>query len=230
MTVGFLHVEPGEPDLDGRARAEGMTRSVRRVMPCVPVVQFTDTATEAIAGVDDVRRMEPAPLALMRFRHQAAVTGEWLFLDTDVLVQRDVRHVFADQSFDVAITTRNWPHLRPAYGFAERMPFNAGVVFSRQPKFWRAAIRLLTSDASADAEFMGHQQVICQLAGSRQFTVRRLQGSRYNFPPYVAGPKDGGDPALSAKMAKKAAIVHYKGATRKALMLDVIRAEATACP
>lgn len=195
-------------------------------MPGVAVVQFTDEHTAAVHGVDAVCRGESEQMALMRFRHQAAVTGDWLFLDTDVIVQRDVRKVF-DKTFDIAVTTRNWPHLRPVAGFSARMPFNAGVVFSRSSEFWAEAYRRLKHEVEQDKVFMGHQQVICDMVDSGQWEVHKLKGSRYNFPPYV-DRRGNHDDHPSEAMEANANIVHYKGLKRKPLLLERIRREQLA--
>lgn len=226
MTVGFFYVDLGtDESVEVGVCASALVRSVRETMPCVPVVQFTDETTAPVDGVEDVRRMLFGPMALMRFAHQAHVSGEWLFVDSDVLIQRDVRDVFK-KPFDVAVTTRNWPHLKTAFGFTERMPFNTGVVFSRSQRFWVEAetrLRRLSPEAQA---FMGHQTVICDMVADRQYEISRLKGSVYNCPPAV---RDVDKANLSATLVRDAAIVHYKGLGRKALMLDRIQREMTGC-
>lgn len=226
MTLGFLFVDTGFESKTGRLFAQALIHSVRAAMPGMPVVQFTDEHTTPCVGVDDVRRLPREPMALMRFRHQASVSGAWLFLDTDVLVQRDVRKVF-DKPFDIAVTTRNWPHLRPAEGFTQRMPFNAGVVFSRSQAFWAEAYDRLKRDVEQDKAFMGHQQVICDMVDSGRWVVAKLKGSRYNFPPYVDRMGNHKDHP-SESMEANANIVHYKGLRRKSLLLERIRRDRLA--
>jgi hypothetical protein len=201
-----------------------MVESCHRAMPGVRVVQFADLDTPAVDGADDVLRLPMASLALLRFRHQAAVTGDWLFLDTDVIVQKDVRKVFHGV-FHLAVTTRRWPHLKPALGFSERMPFNAGVIFSRSPAFWQECADTLGQSDVHDQQFMGHQQIICDVALSGRYQIVKVKGSKYNCPPFVAGGKEGGDPDLSHRLVKHAHIVHYKGADRKPMLLQRIRKE-----
>jgi hypothetical protein len=224
VKVGFLFVGS---DSTGRACAEGLVCSCKRVMPDVPVVQFSDETTEPIAGVDEVMRrpFRSGSLAILRFTHQATVTGNWLFLDTDIIIQKDVQKVFRGK-FHLAVTTRNWKHLKKADGFSERMPFNTGVIFSRSSKFWVEAVRTLEASETDDQDFMGHQQVICDLVASGRYDVAYLKGNKYNCPPFVEGGKEGGDPDLSDVYVRNAYIVHYKGAERKRLMLERIRAEA----
>jgi hypothetical protein len=187
-------------------------------MPGVRVVHFTDLRSRPIKGVDDVRRKPSEPMALLRMRHHAGVSGEWLFVDTDVTIERCVAHVF-DKAFDIAVTTRNWAHLKPAKGFSEQMPYNTGVVFSRCPAFWSEAYTRLRRTEDAEAQhWMGDQQVIGEMVDDEtcRYAVRKVWGSKYNFPPAV-GEDD--NHALSRKMQASACIVHYKGPSRKVLML-----------
>lgn len=223
MTVGFFLVDadPIEAAL-GVVCATALIESVHRVMPGVPVVQFTDEETPAVPGVDTVARLPAAPMAVLRMRHHGQVKGEWLFVDSDVVVQRDVRGVF-DAPFDIAVTTRNWAHLRPAAGFTERMPFNVGVVFSRSRQFWRDVTNRLLRASRSQQQWMGDQQAICDLIPTGRYRVAYLKGSRYNFPPALES-----DPETDL-MQHKAAILHYKGPQRKALLVARVREGRPVC-
>lgn len=223
MTIGFFLVNNGSLDAAlGVTCAEALIDSAKRTMPTVPVVQFTDETTEAVEGVDEVRRKPAEPMAVLRMRHHASVEGDWLFVDSDVIFQREVQHVFADR-FDVAITTRNWSHLKPAVGFSERMPFNVGVVFSRCRPFWKRVLERVTAMPDDAQQWMGDQQAVCDVVADRKlrFHVKFLKGSKYNLPPSM---EDGN--ALSAELERKANIIHYKGTERKALLMERLRSEA----
>jgi hypothetical protein len=64
-------------------------------------------------------------------------------------------------------------------------------------------------------EFMGEQQIICEVAADTdRYLIKYLKGSVYNYPPEVPGLNPS-----SADMEAAAAILHYKGDERKALML-----------
>lgn len=226
MTIGFFFVEKPTKDTEGRACARILVQSAKRRMPTTAIVQFTDERTEPVKGVDAVIRKPTEPMALLRMRHHAGVSGEWVFVDTDVVFQRNVRNVF-DVEFDIGITTRNWDHLEAASGFSQRMPFNTGVVFSRCPPFWRDVYRRLRLYPESEQEWMGDQEVIGEIvaenASMRWYQVRHFKGSIYNYPPEIP-PKTTEKDRLSA-----AAIVHYKGPSRKAMMLDRHGKRATAC-
>lgn len=212
--VGFFHVDAGQASADGYLYAKGLVQSVRRAMPDVPIVHFTDTESRAVKGVDDVRRKPSEPMALLRMRHHAGVTGDWLFVDTDVIVQRSVERVFREHAFDIAVTDRTWPHLRAAVGFTERMPFNTGVVFSRSPRFWGEVYTRLRELSPAQQQWMGDQEVICDMVtdDACAYDVTHLKGSKFNYPPDVPS-KD------STETQDTAFIVHYKGPQRKPMLL-----------
>jgi hypothetical protein len=227
MTIGFFYINTGTDIADANlACARLMVKSAKREMPNVKVVQFTDHATSGIKGVDEVRRKPSEPMALLRMRHHASVKGEWLFVDTDVYFQQDVSRVFREHEFDIAVTNRNWEHLKAAGGFTARMPFNTGVVFSRSPRFWREVYRRLRMFPPKLQHWMGDQEVIGDLVADNEemgwFSVHQLSGSQFNYPPEIKLKN------TATERLEAAAIVHYKGPSRKKQMLSRGRAKKCA--
>lgn len=184
--------------------------SVHDTMPGVDVVHFTDANTPMLEGADSVRRItEPLPMAVRRMTHNANVLGDWLFIDCDVIVQKDVRDVF-EHDFDVALTDRIGTITNEAE-YARVMPFNLGVSFSRNPKFWRRVLYHMQTIAPKLQQWTGDQLVICEMIKQRvasDFKIRTLPGLHFNFPP----PSED-DPRM-----KEAYIVHYKGARKEWLL------------
>ena len=222
--IGVFHVDNGsEAGLNGYAWARGLVKSAHRWMPSVPVVHFTDLESRAIKGVQAVRRKPSEPMALLRMRHHAGVRGNWLFVDTDVIFQRNVQDVFEEATWDIAITTRTWPHVKASIGFTERMPFNTGVMFSRCPRFWADIYTRLRSYPKDKQQWMGDQEAICELVDdpddSRRYQIVQLKGHRYNYPPLVKDP----DARTPEQLEADAAIVHYKGERRKPMLIKRIR-------
>lgn len=192
MKVGFFHID--RPGNEHHVRlAELMVASIRRWMPGVEIVQLTDAIL---------------PLALGCLEAYARCDGEWLFLDTDVIVQRDVRHIF-DRPFDIAVAEREGTLLDKEVGkkFMARMPFNKGAVFSRSPAFWRAAAVRLRAMKPARQEWMGDQQAMNDVIASGAYHIEVLP-ARYNYPP-----KHEHEDVTSQ------AILHFKG-KRKAWMRE----------
>jgi lipopolysaccharide biosynthesis glycosyltransferase len=121
-------------------------------------------------------------------------------VDTDVVFQRDVTHVF-DEEFDIAVTDRvgsAWEHSPDV----KHMPYNMGVTFSRNKDFWKRAGKILKTLPEQLQEWAGDQLVVCEL--QKQYDTKVLPGLIYNFTPW----KREDD-------TSRAAIVHYKG-SRKA--------------
>jgi hypothetical protein len=167
-------------------------------------------------------------MALLRMRHHAGVQGKWLFVDTDVVFQQDCRKIFKNYPpFDIGVTTRDWSHLKPAGGFSERMPFNTGVVFSRQPHFWGEVYTRLRSKDPELQQWMGDQEVIGEIVEEEfcRYNVRRLSGRKLNFPPVVNEDERS---AKYEEQLRDAWIVHYKGPSRKQLLLDRMKVEGWA--
>ena len=183
MTVGFYH--SARKHTDHMICALRLLRSVRQNLPGVDVVQFTTPESVRVSGVDDVRVLADGPVALNTLEAYGSCSGEWLFTDTDVLVQRDVRDVF-DRPFDVAVAERDGTYtgrdLKPGRTFMKVMPYNKGAVFSRSPEFWRAALAVAERYPERKREWMGDQLAMNQVIAGGQFDVAVLPNS-YNYPP-----------------------------------------------
>lgn len=201
MTVGFYHAGPPSP------HAALMVASVRRHMADVSVVQMSPEGTARTPGVTAVAFQPPQPrIARAVLEAYASVAGNWLLLDTDVLVLRDVREIFRFADFDIAVAERAGTFKPGEEGskFMTQMPYNKGVVFSRSQAFWAAAVERIATMRPERQEWMGDQQAMCDVIASQQFRIFRLP-NRFNYPP--ATPVDGADKA----------ILHFKG-PRKAWM------------
>lgn len=208
MKIGFFHVDLG--DTPHRKLADLLIRSSRAHMPNVEIVHLTDEATEQMRGTDAVRRQPVGPIALGCLEaYERAGEGDWLFVDTDVLIQRDVRWIFDDPDFEIAVAEREGTLLDKEIGtkFMASMPYNKGAVFSRSPVFWSTAAAYLRTRSEKRQNWMGDQAAMCGVIATGAFRVRVLP-NRYNYPPKSA------DESVIDK-----AILHFKG-PRKAWMLE----------
>lgn len=177
--------------------AKHLIASAAKHMPDVSVFQLTDGATPCLAGAEAIRIAEPMPMGVRRLTHYTRLPGDWLFVDTDVLIYRDVREVF-EKPFDVAIASRDGTYMEGTQ-YARLMPYNFGVVFSRCPKFWEALLPLLKRLPAEAQEWGGEQRLMCEMAKRSPFKVEILS-SAYNFTPHKQ------DDDLS-----HVAIAHFKG-------------------
>ena len=213
MRVCFFNVYAGSTSYNQTIHlvlADLMIRSVRTTMPGVEIVQLTDMASPKIMGVDAVRRLPSEPADILRTRHLTQCEGDWLYLDTDIMVQQDMRHVF-DQPFDVAVTDREGTLLdgEEDIDFIKDSPHNMGVVFTRSPAFWTAVLEKLLLMTPARQAWMGIQLGACEVIAEGRFTTRVLPGLQYNY-----AAQHGKDRCEEAKIA------HYKGPARKRMMLQ----------
>lgn len=204
MRVGFFFQDNG-PKSDGVLDiAENLLDSVKKSMPGVEVHQLTDGDSRILDGVDGFHRMRGVvPMGVRRMSHYAELDGDWLFVDTDVVVRQDVRDVF-DSAFDVALTDRVGTYMEGT-PYANVMPYNFGVIFSRSKAFWESAREYLLMLPAKYQEWEGEQRVIAHMMTlGLGFNVKVLPGLKYNFPP-LSGSED----------VEHAAIVHYKGAAKR---------------
>lgn len=211
MRVAFFHVGMPRSPL-GQRLAERMVQSVHEAMPEVPVLQFThlnNVLASRVEGVDAVQVVDDGPLCVSVLDAFAqSGEGDWLLLDTDVVVQHDVQHVF-DHSFDIAVATREGTLTKKEIGskMMTSMPFNKGAVFSRSPLFWKAARELVKAMKPAAQAWMGDQRAVNDVIATGSFDVRVLE-NHYNYPPFRA-----------AEDVSFRHIVHYKG-PRKTWMVQ----------
>jgi hypothetical protein len=200
-SVCFLHVgaDLAIPSL--------MVASVRAAMPGAEIVQMTDAATAAVPGVDGVIRHDWDGKKLMIFRlaHLAAFERPaCVILDTDVVVQHSLAPVFG-QAFDVALTVRHEPvrNLDKTRDLAPEMPYNTGVMFSREPAFWRAAVEHCRALPEKNHDWWGDQLSVKHVADTGRFRVIELPCDVYNYSPRTE------DEDVRDRHA-----VHYKGARK----------------
>lgn len=208
--VGF-YLTAGDPT--GYVLASFLIDSVRKHMPGAPVFQFTDDDSPAVIGVDMVqRRKAERNLSLSRSAHYAACQGNWLFVDTDVVIQKDVRFVF-NEKFDVMVTDRDWPHLPPLpESFMKYNPYCAGVVFSNNSDFWKEVHDECDPHGSSAVGWFNDQRALATIARNGKYNVPVVSGHDFQYPPLNDEVPD-------------VAIMHYKGPERKQALLRRIHRE-----
>ena len=201
LSVCFLHfgADLAIPSL--------MVASVRKAMPGAEVVQMTDQRTAAVPGVDSVIRADwdGTKLMIYRLAHLAALERPaCVILDTDVVVQRSLEPVF-ERAFDVALTLRQEPvrTLDKTKDLAPEMPYNTGVMFSREPRFWQAALECCRALPAKNHDWWGDQLSVKQVADSGAFRVIELPCETYNYSPRTEAEDLG-----------ERHVVHYKGARK----------------
>ncbi|MCC7484463.1 MAG: hypothetical protein IT529_05695 [Burkholderiales bacterium] len=199
ITVAFVHVGP-DPLL-----ASIMVASARRAMPAARIVHLADEATPAVGGVNETVRRPYDGAHLMDFRlaHFAALAPcEVLFLDTDVMIEKDFTPLF-DWEFDVALTVREDMVIDPfGVDVAVDMPYNTGVMLAKPSgwAFWREAARHCAGLPEEERRWWGDQHAVKAVADTAPLCVLDLPCALYNHSPHLATDD------LSGRFA-----IHYKG-------------------
>ncbi len=213
----FPHVEghwTAEETALQRDLARIMIASARRVMPEVPIKMLTDEKTSPIEGVDEVLRKSIKGWAWIPWLVDfcAQLPGQVLYMDTDVVIQRDLRPLFTVPA-DVVFTQRGQKIIDERL-----MPFLFGCVAYRKAEFWlEVRDRVLAMKEKADLSWWGSQVAAWEMwmeeqNGRGKWKMASIDCATYNYTPKT--PMD----APADKW-----VLHYKGRERKAWMLDKFR-------
>lgn len=210
MRVGFLHIDIPSQTTEFRELATRMVKSVLEHMPFTEIVQMSDFNTKPIPGIDGLR-----PLTIgedfmpYRLRHLAEFEGEAIFLDTDIIVRRNLREAFNEQ-FDVGLTKREYQilHRKTGEDIAKAMPYNTGVMFSRKPDFFWEAYKYCKSLPQEKQQWWGDQISVNHIAKQGNYSIHEFPCEIWNRVPVRV---DDYKPETY--------VTHYKGDKRKAWML-----------
>lgn len=211
MIICFLHVDAnGEYAQYGDTLAQLLVKSCKRVMPDIPVVHLAGPTTAAVSGADWVNRIRPQENFLMPFKlqHLAQISGDFIFLDTDILVTEPIQDVF-DKPFDVAMYWRDDVEVMSNGSPAPKMPYNAGFMACRNQDFFKEAYELCLKQDVKYKIWFGDQVAIADLAKTGRYRFLDLPR---DWNHAVTGPDD-----LAAK------VLHFKGPRRKQWMPGAAR-------
>ena len=208
MNIGFLFAGKLPVELAGV-----FCGAVRQAIPSANLVQLTDAETPHLECADEVVRVpiEGEDLILWRCRHHKQMEGAWIVLDYDCWPQRNLTLLFAQNTFDIALTRRPEDDVTVSELIREHSPHNFGVIFQRERgrQFWQALEDIYSQSVHRDG-WLGGQilagQVLQKL--SKQINCLELPGTYFNWTPKTK------DEDVRAR-----AVVHYKG-FRKAWMLE----------
>lgn len=144
-----------------------------------------------------------------RMMHLSELAGEWITLDTDIIVLKDLREVFnKGYDFDVALTRRYGKILdQDGIDIVAYMPYNTGVMFSRNRQFWKDAYKALLKMPESAHKWWGDQLSVRLAVESNRYNVLELNCDEYNYSPN------------SEKENKDVYVLHFKG-KRKDWMLN----------
>lgn len=174
--------------------------SVRRTMPGVEIILLTTKHYQGSdISADRVIRLGLPMDCFYGYRRWLAhseIDGTNLFLDVDCIVQKDLRHVF-DHQFDIALAYRcQTDNLR------KKIPFNAGVLFSRRSEFCKD----VAGKPGDHKNWLATENRVSDTALKGGYLCHVMDGNVYNYTPAIAGEDISGR-----------AVVHYKGGRKKFL-------------
>lgn len=199
MRIGFYTAFDRDPIHYVLGR--NMIQSAKRVMPDVEITQLTDMKSAPVYGVDSIRRLPREPMCVHTARHYSLCEGDWLLIDTDIVIQRDVRHLFDGATWDFAVTDRKGTG--PTFDIYG--DYNIGVIFQRDgKKFWSAVVSGLLKCPVKEQTWLGNQTVANRLLKEGGWNYSVIPGYEFNYPPRT---KDD--------THEHASIVHFKGSKRK---------------
>lgn len=213
----FLHVGPDvtAPSL--------LAQSLRRHHPDAEIIQCSDKDSPAATDTSSVHRFDGDVKKMMTFRlHCFGEVGlpepTWFF-DTDMLciAPLDAQKALGDA--DVAVCERQFRlhgifnHAYAGLDFSEyrgmtfRMvyPYHACATLVRHPKFWSDCLQLLLTRPEKFHLWYGDQEALREMMKGNTYRSARLPESIYACLPEYEQPG--------------AAMLHYKGETRKPHML-----------
>jgi hypothetical protein len=210
--VVFPHIEVHWGDADRelqRDLARIMVASVRRTMPGVPVRMITDLNTPAIAGIDVFRVDTKGYGEFIPWLCHACsmIEGEVLYLDSDVVVQQDLRPILNIPA-DLVLPYRGMKIVDD-----HMQPFIFGVVAYKTAAIWKEFEERVLKMQPKERMWYGSQIAACDMwmeenNGRGKWTIVPIPRDTYNYTP-----KDADD------VNPEAWALHYKG-KRKAWMRE----------
>lgn len=216
MKIVIPHVELSW-DAKQKAIQEELARlmilSCRQQMPGVEIWQLADRNTKPLA-VDHVLRKDfyaKSHWVTWLFSFLADVPGEVLFLDTDIIVRKDLRKLF-ELDADLVVTARKHPIVADD---GTSMRILLGVAASRTPDVWREVVkRVHAMKTEAEKNWWGAQlatwdMLLDSADGKGRYKVKAVRQWEFNYVP--KDEHDAPDDVWA---------LHYKGERRKFWMLQ----------
>ncbi len=166
--------------------------TIRHHHPLSHIVHMTDEKTPPLG--DEVWRSTGRYDEPWYMRERHAMLAEMdctptAVIDSDTLICMPMDDLWQDE-FDIALT---WRPDKPD------MPYNGGVIFCREPRFFAAVLKRMEDDSSLHHPWIGEQKALAQEAASGKWKVLPLTCEGWN------------NSNIGKNKMPKSRIVHYKG-------------------
>jgi hypothetical protein len=192
--------------------AELMVKSCRSAMPGIEIVQITNQYSRKLPFVDrvDTRVWKHGMDWLPYVSDYYAELGECLILDSDIIVQKDLRRL-KELNVDLAVPVR-----RKAISSDDGAVMNVqmGVCYSNNSDLWKEiSKRVRKMERPIDRNWWGIQLVLWDMLlecskGESKFNLKAVKHRDFNYTPQ--DEKDAPEDVWA---------IHYKGQNRKGWML-----------
>lgn len=193
-----------------RDLARVMVASARKHMPGIRVFMVTDHNTPALDGIETIRFNTEGHADWIPWLCHACslMEGEVLYLDSDVVVQRDLRPIL-NVPGDLILPYRG---MKTIDGHLQ--PFIFGCVAYRTAEIWKEIRDRVNAMPRKERGWYGSQIAVFDMFMEEQNGRGKWKIVPIPRDTYSYTPKDAED------APKEAWSLHYKGKKRKAWMLE----------
>lgn len=196
MNIAF-YLDSKDPALVDCARLA--IAAARAALGC-DIFHLTTPTGPVLEGVIRYEVVSNEPFGYRRPFIQSHMAGDTLFLGIDCIVRENILDIFS-QDFDVAIATDMQPG-------SDQIKYNADVVFSRSPQFWRDV-----AEACRGMDFSQWEDIegaYTRIIDSGKYRTLILPGETYNYVP-----RGTSDDFSGVK------VVHYRGQRKRWLVEQI---------
>lgn len=198
MNLMFMHVGPDT------SMAEMMVQSARSFgYYCA---QLTDMDSPKVSGVQDVFRLDRGDEGIMFFRAKlyAAYNAPGVYVDTDMLIMRDIEPVMG-LDFDLAVTKTKVVVKDPnGVNVTELMPYNGGCLYVKNKRVMPYLYECMAKMPQEEQRWYGDQ--IALNHAYKEFETIELPNKLYNYTP---------KPSDTLETTRDKYILHFKGARKE---------------
>lgn len=209
--VIFPHLE-GNWDAENQSLQRDLARimvaSVRKTMPGINVLMVTDKKTPYIEGIEAIRFDTHGYGEFIPWLCHACsqMKGEVLYLDSDVVVQRDLRPLLNIDA-DLVLPYRG---MKIVDGHMQ--PFIFGCVAYKTAEIWKEVGERVAKMPEKERMWYGSQIAVFDMVmeennGRKKWNIAAIARETYNYTP-----KDEND------LPSEPWVLHFKGRKRKEWM------------
>lgn len=223
----FVFMQVGDEELLPSIFVESLRRSQKNPI----IIQCSDESSKAVPGITEVVRIPGDSSNLMTYRlhsfSQLGLKTPAIYCDSDMGFLKSIDPIKELEGYDVALCKREYGatnlyghvdfrgitydehYLKP---WGEVYPYVACFSITRNFQFWQDCLDNLNSLDSKWHFWMGDQEALRNISQSNKYKIKDLPESVY-----------GCLPDLQQVTVSRPMVAHFKGKSRKHLMLSWAR-------